>query len=170
MQTTQQKCHCGSAIDFAACCLPFIKKVAKPPSPEALMRSRYSAYVSKHYQYLLNTYAQSKQQNLSIDQLQQGADETQWLKLDVLSAFEDSDVGEVEFIAYYSVQDSNDPKGRAGTSDFYAMHERSRFVKEADGWRYLDGEMLNKNGKLNLGRNQTCLCGSGLKFKRCCGR
>ena len=28
----------------------------------------------------------------------------------------------------------------------------------------------NYKGGLNIGRNDPCLCGSGLKFKKCCGR
>ncbi|EHZ7795103.1 SEC-C domain-containing protein [Listeria monocytogenes] len=30
--------------------------------------------------------------------------------------------------------------------------------------------VLNSSGKKKLGRNDRCPCGSGLKYKKCCGR
>jgi SEC-C motif-containing protein len=150
-------CHCGSEKRFTQCCQAYLRKLSLPEHPEALMRSRYSAYVEQDYAYVLTTYAPEKQKQLTISELKNASVDTQWLKLDVLGSFADSDYGEVEFIAYYKIEQS-----------FYAMHELSRFVKQGKQWFYLDGEMLNKSGAVKLSRNATCLCGSGKKFKRCC--
>ena len=50
---------------------------------------------------------------------------------------------------------------------FAVLEERSRFVRENDHWFYLDGE--HSVTPLKPGRNDPCLCGSGRKFKKCCG-
>lgn len=152
-------CPCGSEKQYNNCCLPLINLQTYAASPEALMRSRFSAYAKLNYQYVLNTYAKEARSKLTIAQLKSGNESTKWLKLEVLSAFSDNNEGEVEFIAYYQIH-----------KDFYCMHERSRFILEEGQWRYLNGDMLNKSGRINITRNQTCLCGSQLKYKRCCGK
>ena len=52
-------------------------------------------------------------------------------------------------------------------------HERSRFRRAEGRWVYLDGEMVKPKPVVReepkVGRNAPCPCGSGRKFKRCCG-
>jgi len=55
------------------------------------------------------------------------------------------------------------------------LREASRFVKESGQWFYLSGEMIGEVGQGEgnvdkVGRNDPCPCGSGKKFKKCCGR
>ena len=50
---------------------------------------------------------------------------------------------------------------------FAVLEERSRFVRENGHWFYLDGE--HTVTPLKPGRNDPCPCGSGRKFKKCCG-
>jgi SEC-C motif-containing protein len=50
------------------------------------------------------------------------------------------------------------------------MHEISDFVFEAGTWLYADGIIKNDSGELSQDRNSQCLCGSGKKYKKCCGR
>ena len=50
-----EKCHCGSGLNYRDCCKPYIKGKKNPPTPEALMRSRYSAYVVGAIDYLFET-------------------------------------------------------------------------------------------------------------------
>ncbi|WP_411751462.1 SEC-C metal-binding domain-containing protein, partial [Serratia sp. (in: enterobacteria)] len=45
-----------------------------------------------------------------------------------------------------------------------AMHERSRFLRLEQRWYYIDGT------KPQPGRNAICPCGSGKKYKKCCGQ
>ncbi|HBK2505915.1 TPA: SEC-C domain-containing protein [Escherichia coli] len=45
-----------------------------------------------------------------------------------------------------------------------AIIERSRFLKENGQWYYIDGT------RPQFGRNDPCPCGSGKKFKKCCGQ
>ncbi len=53
-------------------------------------------------------------------------------------------------------------------------HERSSFLREGDNWYFVDGDMVLPQTQVNegpkVGRNEPCSCGSGKKFKKCCGR
>ncbi|MEK9660196.1 MAG: YchJ family metal-binding protein [Alphaproteobacteria bacterium] len=52
-------------------------------------------------------------------------------------------------------------------------HERSHFRRENGQWLYVDGEFNPKGQPLRVvkvGRNDPCPCGSGQKYKKCCGR
>ena len=64
--------------------------------------------------------------------------------------------GRVEFIAHYQHDQV-----------ISQAHEDSRFVCEQGQWFYLDG---NLKTAARPGRNDPCPCGSGKKFKSCCGR
>lgn len=162
-------CPCGSTLTFSDCCHPFIAGDALPSSAERLMRSRYSAYLTHDFDYIADTYATKEQcmsllancENshapISVEEIKASSLNTQWCKLEVLAAREGDSYSEVEFIAYYQ-----------HTAQFYAMHECSRFVKAEGKWLYADGQMLGKTGLIKMGRNNSCLCGSGKKFKRCC--
>ena len=123
------------------------------------MRSRYSAYVIKNFPYILSTYAQQQRQQLSISQLSEDADSTRWLKLVVEDSMTSETLNTVTFSAYY----------RHG-NQFFKMHERSSFVRENGRWRYTSGTMLSDTGLIKTQRNMPCFCGSGTKFKRCCGK
>jgi SEC-C motif-containing protein len=46
------------------------------------------------------------------------------------------------------------------------LEEQSRFVREKKQWFYIDGTFPKHN---KVGRNEPCPCGSGKKFKQCCG-
>jgi SEC-C motif-containing protein len=57
-----------------------------------------------------------------------------------------------------------------GSSGLGVLHERSRFVFENGCWFYVDGELLESGALLSgkIGRNESCPCGSGNKYKKCC--
>ena len=91
------------------------------------MRSRYSAYVLGDESYLLATW------HASTRPLEAKPDEnTKWLGLDVRAhALVDPDHAEVEFVARY----------REGGGRAVRLRERSRFVREAGRWYYVDGDV-----------------------------
>ena len=124
-----------------------------------LMRSRFSAYTLHNTEYLLNTWDAPMRPEL-ID-FERKVD-WQYLKIGKPKKGGVNDTkGVVEFEAYY-LQDG----------EKYVMHEISRFAKRADSWFYLDGlvKFIGKVGlQAHLGKNSPCYCGSGKKFKRCCG-
>jgi SEC-C motif-containing protein len=55
MTDTGKDCPCGSGRSYAECCEPYITGKEKAPTAEALMRSRYSAYVEHEIDYIINT-------------------------------------------------------------------------------------------------------------------
>ena len=151
---TQRSCPCGSGLCLGDCCLPLISGRAAAVSALALMRSRYTAYVLGRVDYLSASWHPATRPQ----QLELGGN-IEWLGLEVLSCkagLEGDTKGSVEFVARYQQQDR---KGQA--------HENSRFVREQGVWLYLDGDL--KTAAVT-GRNDPCTCGSGKKFKKCCGR
>ena len=75
-----KRCPCGSGLSFDACCRPY-HQGERPPSPEALMRSRYSAFALSQRDYLLATWhATTRPPQLPLDP------ETQWMSLVIVDA------------------------------------------------------------------------------------
>lgn len=118
------------SLPFSACCGLYLNESAAIPAPdaEALMRSRYSAFVLDRRDYLLATwYPSTRPADLTLDPA------AKWLGLDVRSHRAlDADHAEVEFVARYR------EGGRA-----VRLHERSRFVLEQGRWFYVDGDPLS---------------------------
>jgi SEC-C motif-containing protein len=131
----QALCPCGSGQPYAACCGPHHQALepgapaggVHAATPEALMRSRYSAYVLGLIDYLLATWHPST----SPGELE--LPPVKWLGLEVRHAAQAGDAGVVEFVA--RCRDG----GRA-----QRLHETSRFVREAGRWYYIDGQMAEE--------------------------
>jgi SEC-C motif-containing protein len=151
-------CYCGSLKEFETCCQPFLNGTEAPQNSEQLMRSRYSAYAIKDADYIYNTYSKTVYSQNSLLDIKEWAEQCQWYKLEVI-ATELTDTQEqfVEFKACY-IQGGNS----------YLMHEKSRFLKEDKQWRYVDGDIIEHGQVKKLNRNESCPCGSGKKYKRCC--
>ena len=62
------------------------------------MRSRFSAYATENFDYILKTYSKDKQQSLSTDALKSSAEGATWFALQI-NATPSEDT--VEFTAYY---------------------------------------------------------------------
>lgn len=91
------------------------------------MRSRYCAFVMKNEPYLLETWHSTKRPE-SIP-FEAGI---KWLGLTIVNDNERAGQAEVEFIARF----------RIGGGSAARLHERSRFVKEAGRWFYVDGQLM----------------------------
>ena len=143
-------CPCNSGKDYSACCGSYHNgEVA--PTPEALMRSRYSAFALENAEYLMATWHKDyRPQTLEF------AADTRWTGLDILGAGSDGDTGRVHFIATFN---------EAG--EWLLLEEKSRFERLDGRWYYLAGETDFRSP--GIGRNDPCLCGSGKKWKKCCG-
>jgi len=148
MTIMPEPCPCGSGQAFAACCGP-LHEGAPAATAEALMRSRYTAYVRGDAEYLRATW----QAEACPEDLNPGG--TAWLGLSILRCTGGGaqDEGTVEFEAAF--RDGGRVK---------ALHETSRFVRRDGRWLYVDGEPRLRD----VGRNAPCPCGSGRKLKRCC--
>ena len=121
----QTNCYCGSDRPFDKCCEAYIIGVQKPATAEVLMRSRYSAYVTVAVDYLIETTAASQRKYYSKNDMRIWASESQWQKLEIINATENT----VEFKAYFL--DKN--------SLLQIHHEKSNFVNENGNWFYVDG-------------------------------
>lgn len=119
-------CPCGSGKRYADCCGPLHAGEKTASTAEALMRSRYAAYVLKLEDYLLATWHASTRPS----ELDLAADDSKWLGLEVRAhRQQDETHATVEFVARYRVA------GRG-----HRLHELSRFVRENGRWFYMDGE------------------------------
>lgn len=123
-----KQCPCGSQKEYAQCCGRYIEHDEPAPTPEALMRSRYTAYTLRREDYLLATWHASARPAV-LDLAEDTA--TRWIGLEVKRHEQhDADHAIVEFVARYKVG------GRA-----HRLHEVSRFVREGGRWFYVDGDV-----------------------------
>lgn len=142
-------CPCGSGLSYSECCQPYHQ--GKPaPTPEALMRSRYTAYVRHEVDYLLATWHASTRPA----RMDSGSG-PDWRLLRILTDSEHAREGQVHFRATFR-----------DTGGWGYLEEQSRFRRENERWYYLEGTVTE--GRLKPGRNDACPCGSGRKYKTCC--
>ncbi|MBP2316482.1 YchJ family protein [Azospirillum soli] len=153
-------CPCCSDRSFDECCGPILAG-APAPSAEALMRSRYTAFVRHDLDHVERTHAPEIREDFNRAEAERVADECDWQRLEVLRATEDGDAGMVEFLIHFR-RDGLDMR----------HHERGVFRREDGNWLYVSGE-VNPKGEprrvVKVGRNEPCPCGSGKKYKTCCG-
>ncbi len=159
-------CPCGSNIEYEQCCGPLLSGGRKAETAEALMRSRYSAFVEGAFDYLGESLHPAHRADHDVAATRRWAESADWLGLEILATDggkPGDDEGMVEFVATYK------DKGV-----LRKHHERSRFRREADRWYFLDGEVVPARTQIRegprVGRNAPCPCGSGRKYKKCCGR
>lgn len=164
-------CPCGSQRLFSECCDPYLRQKQLPPTAEALMRSRYSAFSTGNVDYILATQQMPSRlaNSPAIERvhLQKSVNSTQWLHLIVVSTQKGQakdKTGVVEFVAVYRpkllLEMGTDTQARS----LQQMHERSRFIKQADQWLYTEGDRLPA---YRPKRADPCWCGSGKPFKQC---
>jgi len=163
MEAMKELCPCGSGLAYGVCCGPYIAGELNPISAEALMRSRYTAYVKHAIDYLIDTCLDGQKRN-NRSKTAEWSDKSKWLGLNILSVSDgkDGNIGTVVFEALY------EQKGL-----MYTHHETARFKKVDNRWYYDDGVVeirtITRNGP-KVGRNDPCPCGSGKKYKHCCGK
>ncbi|WP_157878100.1 YchJ family protein [Streptomyces torulosus] len=118
-------CPCGLPGPYEGCCGRFHAGSAGAPTAEALMRSRYSAFVVEDEAYLLRTWhPRTRPTQVDFDP------GMRWTGLEILGTSEGSafhTTGTVTFRASF----------RGGS-----LHERSRFERVDGAWVYVDGEFL----------------------------
>lgn len=119
-------CPCGSGRAFDVCCGPFLSGAAAAPTPEALMRSRYTAYAVGDDAYVLATWDEATRPAVLFEE---GEARPKWILLRVTDAkpvAEGADTGEVTFTA------------TARTSQgAMRLSERSLFRRKDGRWLYV---------------------------------
>lgn len=161
MIEVKENCLCGSNEPYSLCCQPLHEYSKKPDTASCLMRSRFTAYAMQNSSYLLETWVESKRPK----EINFSKEKSEWTKLEIIKTKKGEkkdSKGVVEFKAYYTLDNEG-----------HVMKEISRFQKKSGQWLYLDG-LVSAVGKVNKsesqGKNAPCFCGSGKKFKRCCGK
>jgi SEC-C motif-containing protein len=147
-------CPCGSGRDYDACCGALHRGKRRAETPLELMKSRYSAYAVGNGRYLVETTASENRHEGDAALIEEHARHTEWLKLEIVDSTESGDEGMVEFKAFYREN-----------GVVRVLHEKSRFLRREGMWYYIDGILYDTK----IGRNDPCPCGSGKKFKKCCG-
>ena len=121
----ERLCPCESGKFYSACCEPYHNGLAAPTA-EALMRSRYTAFVLSLDEYLLQTW-HAKTRPVELNLAEDSA--TKWLGLQIKNTKKISEKSaSVEFVARYKV---------AGKAE--RLHELSEFEWIAGRWYYLTG-------------------------------
>lgn len=164
-------CPCGSGDDFDRCCGPLLRREKQAATAETLMRSRYAAFVCKDMGYLQRTLDSRKRADFDAKAVAAWNAGVTWKGLRVLSVAAggvDDYAGTVTFEAIFE---------RAASPG--SIRETSRFKKKGGLWYYVDGRAPGSNALATsppplsapkIERNASCPCGSGDKYKRCCGR
>ncbi len=159
------KCACGSGEDFSACCEPYLEGEKHASTAEVLMRSRYSAYVNEDIDYIKKTTHRSALSEFDEDSARAWSRNSDWLGLKILETEKGAagdDEGTVEFVASYL---------QNGKEEHH--HERAVFKREGEKWFFVDGKIVGREPFVRespkVGRNDPCPCGSGKKYKKCCG-
>lgn len=156
-------CPCGSGRNVDTCCGPIL---AGTPAltAEALMRSRYTAFVRGDIKYIDRTHASEKWDAAERSATKRNFNLVEWVRLEVLQIARGGlrdDTGMVEFAAHFRQNGAE-----------MIHRERSNFRRDDGLWVYVDGDFPEDAGAAQIakvGRNATCPCGSGKKFKKCCG-
>lgn len=126
----QRACYCGADSNYGSCCGQYIHGKKVPETPEALMRSRYSANCRKAFKYLAETWhKETRPKKLG------GSTGLDWVNLEVIEAKVEADQAWIEFKATYD----------HGGHHTHSMHEKSRFLHQDGRWWYYDGEILHKD-------------------------
>lgn len=159
-------CPCGSHKPKAECCGPILEGTRLAETAEQLMRARYSAYAVCDLDFLFRSSGPDAQKDFDAESSRKWAEGSQWLGMEVLATEKggpQDDEGYVEFVARYLVNKTE-----------FEHHERSLFRRIDGAWRFIDGELVKpkpiQREAPKVGRNDPCPCGSGKKFKKCCGK
>lgn len=154
-------CPCGSQRPFETCCGPYLSGQASAPTPEALMRSRYAAFATGNIDHLERTLLPETRDDFDRNQITEWSKSSEWTGLEVrgTSGGAGADEGHVEFVAHFRLSGKD-----------HVHHETSRFVRRDGVWYYADGIIGQRpRSAAKIGRNDPCPCGSGRKYKKCCG-
>ena len=187
MQSYPDTCPCqinltaetaDAPLSYQDCCQPYhdafyndeVDKAdgIRAETAERLMRTRYSAFALVKPEYIVKTTVPAQQALLDVVAIDSWAKETDWAGLEIVE--HTPKLGkrhaQVEFKAYFNIKDNT----ASLEEKVQAHHELSIFVKVKDKanndvrWYFLDPTIA-----MTVSQKQPCICGSGEKFKRCCG-
>lgn len=157
-------CPCGSGLVYSDCCEPAITGAQPAETAEQLMRARYSAYVGAQMDFIFESTHADHRAGYDHDGTRKWAENAEWLGLEIIGTKmggQDDAAGEVEFIARF--HEKGEPREH---------HENAHFIRQDGRWFFTEGSMVRSKPIISnkIGRNDPCSCGSGIKYKKCCGK
>ncbi|WP_225073755.1 YchJ family protein [Desulfuromonas sp. CSMB_57] len=157
-------CPCGSGSDYADCCEPIITGKQPAATAEQLMRARYTAHVKVEVDFIYESTHPDHRQGYDHKGTRTWAENSDWQGLEIVATKAggpDDERGEVEFIARFRDGDG-----------IHSHHERGQFERRNQQWLFTEGIMVKPRplSVTKVGRNDPCVCGSGKKYKKCCGQ
>ncbi|MDO6459291.1 YchJ family protein [Granulosicoccaceae sp. 1_MG-2023] len=160
-------CPCGSAQPYENCCAPLIKGEQAAATAEQLMRARYTAHTLADIGFIVSSHHPDTRHEIDEASTRQWAEKSEWLGIDIRhieGGSEADEKAEIEFVVNY-----RDAKGERRIH-----HELSEFEKKDGQWFFRDAKAPTveqyRREEPKLGRNDPCHCGSGKKYKKCCGK
>jgi len=129
-------CYCSSTQSFAECCKSYIEGQVSAPTPEALMRSRYTAYCLKNMDYLFSSIDPQARNQTDWKAARQWADTATFTGLEIIKTSIDGNKGMVEFKASYT------SPGETGEVQNHVHHEVSKFRKQSGVWYFREGKVV----------------------------
>ena len=152
-------CFCNSKQRYATCCEPYLHHQKTPQTPEALMRSRYTAYCLGDMDYIQKTMQGPALAGFDAANSKRWATRVHWIMLNVLNtSLDNHGKGYVEFVARF-----------VEGSKLKSIHEKSEFIQDKGRWYYIDGVQFVTPTQ-TISRQGGCPCGSQRKFKNCHGK
>ena len=130
-------CPCQSGKEYEVCCGAIIGGSQPALTAEALMRSRYSAFVKGEIDHLKNSLHPDHRGDFDPAATKDLADNSAWLGLQILKTTgggKDDQEGTVEFIASFRIK---------GVT--YQHHELGQFNRRNGTWYYTDGQLVLPN-------------------------
>ena len=159
-------CPCRSQRSYSDCCEPVITSARPAETAEELMRGRYSAYAKGVIEFIISSTHPDRRSECDEKAIRAWSANSDWTEFEIVSAEggrAGDNEGKVEFIARFTEDRMKK-----------TLHETGSFKRMDDGcWYYVDGAVhppkpfVRQDGKVN--RNDPCPCGSGKKYKKCCG-
>jgi SEC-C motif-containing protein len=153
-------CPCTSNRPFSECCEPILKGVTQAPTAEHLVRARYSAFVLSDLDYVERTHAPEIRADFNRAEAERLADECEWVSLHIHSSKVCENIADVQYVVRIRLQ-----------GKIIAKASSSHFRRDDGEWLFVRSTPvphLEHIGRVKIGRNDPCHCGSGKKFKKCC--
>jgi len=127
-------CPCLSGKEYDACCGAIISGRQAAPTAEALMRSRYSAFVKSEINYLKDSLHPDSRADFDPVSTKDWADSSEWLGLKIINTSgggENDQEGTVEFLTLFRIENVA-----------YEHHELGEFKRLNGIWYYVDGKVI----------------------------
>jgi len=150
---------------YQDCCEPLLAGSRKAETAEELLRARYSAHVKLEMDFVKDTTHPDQVSRYEPATAKSWAEKSEWDRLEVVDVEDggpEDETANIEFVAHFRQKDK-----------LKTHHELAHFKRYEGEWFFYDGQgvvpkqVVRQQPK--VGRNEPCPCGSGKKYKKCCG-